>query len=54
MATYFIGYDLRKDKDYKKLTTELERLGAKKVLLSDWYLERSSTNCEEHCCPNVA
>lgn len=43
MTKYFISYDLIKDKDYKRLYSELERLGAKRVLESVWCLKHSST-----------
>jgi hypothetical protein len=46
MAKYIIGYDLRKDKNYKKLTDELERIGAFRILLSDWCLVKADTSCQ--------
>lgn len=39
MALFVISYDLIKQKDYPNLTKELERLGAKRVLLSMWLAE---------------
>jgi|GEM_PF-571961 len=47
LKLYFIGYDLRKDRDYKKLTDELERMGAKRILLSDWHYSQFGTNCTQ-------
>lgn len=44
---YLISYDLIKPgKDYTALTDELKRLGAKRVLLSQWVVRRSNTNAE--------
>ncbi len=48
MPTYFIGYDLSGDSvepDYDLLTEELERLGAQRILLSEWCLDIYDTNC---------
>jgi hypothetical protein len=39
MAKYVITYDLIQKRDYAKLTTELRRLGACRVLLSVWLLK---------------
>lgn len=36
MALYFLEYDLVKQKNYQPLYDELERIGAKKHLLSAW------------------
>ena len=36
MALYFLEYDLIKQKNYQALYAELERIGAKKHLLSSW------------------
>jgi hypothetical protein len=37
MATYLVSYDLDKPgQDYHRLITELNRIGAKKVLYSEW------------------
>ncbi|MDO8411196.1 MAG: hypothetical protein Q7S93_14175 [Phenylobacterium sp.] len=44
MAYYVITYDLMNQKNYAKLTAELERLAAAKVALSVWLLERFQTN----------
>lgn len=49
--TYFITYDLIETKDYKKLTDELERYGAKRILLSVWCLKKAETtagNLRDH------
>lgn len=44
MAHFFIQYDLRNGKDYKRLYNELERMGASAVLESLWeYLSDSYT-----------
>lgn len=40
MATFFVTYDLMKQKDYPKLWDRLEQYyGAKRVLLSVWALK---------------
>jgi hypothetical protein len=36
MPAFSISYDLVKRKDYPELWTELKRLGARRVLLSQW------------------
>lgn len=36
MPKYMVSYDLIKYKDYPRLWDELERLGAKKILFSQW------------------
>ena len=47
MAVYLISYDLDKPgQDYPRLITELERLGAVKVLYSEWIL-RSTSSAKE-------
>lgn len=41
MATYWVGYDLLNHAtfgQYEKLIYELQRLGAQKILYSDWIL----------------
>ncbi|WP_425609315.1 hypothetical protein [Synoicihabitans lomoniglobus] len=43
MPKYIASYDLIKNKDYKKLWEELERLGGKRVLESLWYLDVTYT-----------
>lgn len=43
MAEYFVSYDLVKNKDYSKLINELKRLGALRMLESNWCLSRAST-----------
>ena len=41
-----ISYDLIKlGKDYQVLYDELERLGAERVLLSQWAVNRTKTSC---------
>lgn len=43
---YLISYDLqRPEKDYPKLIEELRRLGAQKVLYSQWVANRANTTC---------
>ena len=47
---YMICYDLRnknKKEDYEKLYDELEELGAKRILYSQWMLDLSDTNVDE-------
>jgi len=40
MRTYLVSYDLDKpDQDYHKLIKELERLGAVKILYSEWIMK---------------
>lgn len=47
MAVYLISYDLDKPgQDYPRLITELERLGAVKVLYSEWMF-RSTSSAKE-------
>ncbi|HAO35243.1 MULTISPECIES: hypothetical protein [unclassified Hyphomonas] len=46
MAYFMINYDLEKSKDYQKLITELERLGAAKAALSSWFVELDNTTSE--------
>lgn len=47
MAMYYLAYDLRKEKDYKTLTDELEKFNAKRVLESTWRFEKVNTTSEE-------
>ena len=47
LQLFSVSYDLREPgKDYPSLITELQRLGAKKILLSHWVL-RSSKSAEQ-------
>jgi hypothetical protein len=39
MGTFWVSYDLVKQKDYERLFARLRQLGAKKVLLSMWVLK---------------
>lgn len=39
MAYFAVSYQLNKDKDYKPLWDELERLDAHKVMRSFWFLD---------------
>jgi len=44
LQLFSVSYDLQEPgKDYRSLTTELQRLGAKKVLLSHWVLRSSKS-----------
>lgn len=43
MALYFLEYDLRKQRDYQRLYTELEAFNAKRVLESLWCFNRFNT-----------
>ncbi len=44
MTLYLISYDLdRPGQDYHRLIRELERLGAKKVLFSEWLFKSTSS-----------
>ena len=43
MALYFLSYDLRKQRDYKKLYDELETFKAIRILESLWCFKRSNT-----------
>ena len=46
MALYFVEYELRKKRDYPKLTEELESLSAVRVLNSYWCFNRINTSAE--------
>jgi hypothetical protein len=46
MAVFLLTYDLMKNKDYKRLTDELSRLDARKILLSAWLLDLNNTATE--------
>ncbi|MEO6728522.1 MAG: hypothetical protein ABIM99_01235 [Candidatus Dojkabacteria bacterium] len=47
MASYIISYDLRKDKDYKKLIAEIKNYGTyAKVLESFWVVVTNDTSEE--------
>jgi hypothetical protein len=44
MKLFWIGYDLlQPGKDYSRLTSELLRLGSRKMMLSDWILRGNYT-----------
>lgn len=44
MALYIVSYDLNKpEQDYPKLISELKRLGAIKILYSEWLLKIDET-----------
>ena len=47
MALYIVSYDLLNKKtfgDYEELIAELKRLGAQKILYSDWGLNNDATS----------
>ncbi len=44
MALYFLTYDLRGSRDYKKLYDELEEYNAARVLESTWCFKRYNTS----------
>lgn len=46
MALYLLSYDLRKDRDYDTLYTELDNFKAVRVLESCWCFKRINTNAE--------
>jgi hypothetical protein len=52
MVQYFVSYDLINNKDYKRLINELKKLGALRMLESNWCLSRSgageSKNLRDH------
>ena len=41
MALFFVGYDLRKQRDYTKLSYELKKFGAIRILQSSWCFKRA-------------
>jgi hypothetical protein len=47
MVLYFLEYDLRKQRDYKKLTDELVNFGAVRILKSLWCFNRVNTISEK-------
>ena len=49
MALYFVEYELRNERDYPKLTEELESFNAKRVLNSYWCFNRINTTAENLC-----
>ena len=46
MALYFVEYELRDERNYPKITTELESFGAVRVLNSYWCFNRINTTAE--------
>lgn len=47
MSVYLVSYDLDKPgQDYPRIIAELERLGAKKVLYSEWLLKSNSSHTQ--------
>ncbi len=51
MATYFISYDLRNNRDYKTLQDELDNFGAVMILESLYCFKRNNTttaNLRDH------
>jgi len=55
LAYFVVSYDLIRNKDYQRIIDELERLGAAKMLLSQWLLDASNTAQEvkDHLTPFV-
>lgn len=47
MPLYFLTYDLRKGKEYKKIYDELENFNAVKVLESTWCFEILNTSASQ-------
>lgn len=47
MPLYFLTYDLRNERDYRKLHQELEAFGAMQVLESVWCIQQSRTSAEK-------
>ncbi len=47
MDLYFIEYELRNERNYPKITKELESYGAVRVLNSYWCFKRSNTSCKD-------
>jgi hypothetical protein len=47
MALYFLEYDLRKQRDYKKLYEELSKFGAVRILKSLWCFKHEQTSAKE-------
>ena len=43
MALFVVSYDLRKNKDYKRIIEELERLGGHRALESFWFVDLENT-----------
>jgi hypothetical protein len=46
MALYFVEYELRDKRNYSKIITELESLGAVRVLNSYWCFKRVNTSAK--------
>jgi len=46
MSLYFLSYDLRKERDYKKLYDELEDFNAVRILESQWCFRRTNTSAK--------
>lgn len=46
MATYFISYDLRNKRDYKKIQDELDKYGAVMVLESLYSFKKENTTAK--------
>lgn len=47
MALYFVEYELRNERNYPKITKELESFGAVRVLNSYWCFNRFNTTSQE-------
>jgi hypothetical protein len=51
MALYFVEYELRNERNYSKIVSELESFGAVRVLNSYWCFKRVNTcskNLRDH------
>ena len=48
---YLISYDIRtsRSEDYQDLYDELERIGAERILRSQWVVRRKNTNADRLC-----
>jgi len=46
MGLFFINYDLRKERNYKKLYDELQRFNAVRILDSCWCFKLANTNAK--------
>lgn len=47
MALFFISYDLRNEKNYQKITNELKRLNAVRILESCWCFKQTNMTSKD-------
>lgn len=47
MALFFLEYDLRKDRDYERLTDKLNEFNAVRILESLWCFDRLNTSAAD-------